>query len=225
MNGGPIRAPRQLRNVPTLISPRYRSETSSTVNAYCLSDSGGTASDAVWIIDPIDGTSNFARGDRNWCISMGFLLNRVPTIGLVAAPALDEPYVAQRGQGATLDGRPIAVSGTDDLDRATIELGWSTRIPFERCLAVLQRCYAADCSVKRVGSGTLGLCHVANGRTDAYAELHINAWDVAAGIVIASEAGASISDFFAGDGISKGNPILCSTPALAPQLSEMTGIS
>jgi myo-inositol-1(or 4)-monophosphatase len=187
-------------------------------------EGGGTASDAVWIIDPIDGTANFARGDRNWCISIGFLLNRVPTIGVVAAPALDELYVAQRGQGATLNGRPIAVSGTEDLTRACVELGWSTRIPFERYLAVMQRGFAAGCSFKRVGSGTLGLCHVASGRTDAYAELHINAWDVAAGIAIAGEAGASINDFFAGDGISKGNPILCSTPALVPQLSEITGI-
>lgn len=73
-------------------------------------EGGGEASDAVWILDPIDGTSNFARGDRNWCISMGFLLNREPTIGIVAAPALDELYVAQRGQGATLNGQPIAVS-------------------------------------------------------------------------------------------------------------------
>src|SRR4029077_18463930 len=89
---------------------------------------------------------------------------------------------------------------------------------------VLQRAYAAGCSVKRSGSGTLGLCHVANGRTDAYAELHINAWDVAAGIVIASEAGASINDFFAGDDISKGNPILCSTPALASRLRENNGV-
>jgi len=188
-------------------------------------EGGGAASDAVWIIDPIDGTANFARGDRNWCISVGFLLNHVPTIGIVAAPALDELYVAQRGQGATLNGRPIAVSNTDDIGRAYVELGWSTRIPFERYLAVLQRGYAAGCSVKRSGSGTLGLCHVANGRADAYAELHINAWDVAAGIVIAGEAGASINDFFAGEGISQGNPILCSTPALAARLRDITGIS
>ena len=74
-------------------------------------EGGGAASDTVWLIDPIDGTSNFAHGDRNWCISIGFLLNRVPTIGIVAAPALNEFYVAQRGRGATLNGRPIAVSG------------------------------------------------------------------------------------------------------------------
>ena len=65
----------------------------------------------------------------------------------------------------------------------------------------------------------------ANARTDGYAELHINAWDVAAGMVIASEAGGWVSDFFAGDGISKGNPILCCTPALASQLSDITGIA
>src|SRR5205085_6652191 len=128
------------------------------------------------------------------------------------------------GQGARLNGRPIAVSGAKDLTRAYVELGWSARIPSERYLAVLQRAYAAGCSVKRSGSGTLGLCHVANGRTDAYAELHINAWDVAAGIVIVGEAGGWISDFFAGDGISRGNPILCCTPALASQLCEITGL-
>jgi len=188
-------------------------------------EGGGEASDAVWIIDPIDGTSNFAHGDRNWCISMGFLLHREPTIGIVAAPALDELYVAQRGQGATLNGRRIAVSGVDDLRRAYVELGWSARLPAERYLDVIGRGYAAGCSIKRSGSGTLGLCHVANARTDAYAELHINAWDVAAGIVIVGEAGGWVNDFFAGDGISKGNPILCCTPALASQLGEITGIT
>lgn len=188
-------------------------------------EGGGKASDAVWIIDPIDGTANFARGDRNWCISVGFLLNYKPTIGIVAAPALDELYVAQRDQGATLNGKRIAVSGADDLRRAYVELGWSARTPSQRYLGIIGRGYAAGCSIKRSGSGSLGLCNVANGRTDAYAEPHINAWDVAAGIVIVGEAGGWVNDFFAGDGISTGNPILCCTPALASQLSQITGIT
>ena len=188
-------------------------------------EGGGEASDAVWILDPIDGTANFAHGDRNWCISIGFLLNRQPTIGIVAAPSLGELYVAQRGQGATLNGQTIAVSGADDIRRACIELGWSPRMPSQRYLDMMSRGYAAGCAIKRAGSGTLGLCNVANGRTEGYAELHINAWDVAAGIVIAGEAGGWVSDFFAGDGIAKGNPILCCTPALASQLSDITGIS
>jgi myo-inositol-1(or 4)-monophosphatase len=188
-------------------------------------EGGGEASDAVWILDPIDGTANFAHGDRTWCISVGFLVNREPTIGIVAAPALDELYVAQRGQGATLNGQKIAVSGVDDIGRAYVELGWSPRVPSQHYVDMIGRVYAAGGAMKRSGSGALGLCHVANARTDAYAELHINAWDVAAGIVIAREAGGWVSDFFAGDGISKGNPILCCTPALASQLSEITGIS
>jgi myo-inositol-1(or 4)-monophosphatase len=188
-------------------------------------EGGGEASDAVWIVDPIDGTANFAHGDRNWCISVGFLVNREPTIGIVAAPALDELYVAQRGQGATLNGRKLAVSGVDDIRRASVEFGGSARMPAQLYLEMIGRGYAAGCSVKRGGSGTLGLCNVANARTDGYAELHINAWDVAAGIVIAGEAGARMNDFFAGDGISKGNPILCCTPALASQLSAITGIT
>lgn len=187
-------------------------------------EGGGEAADAVWIIDPIDGTSNFARGDRNWCISIGLLLNGVPEIGIISAPALDELYLGRRGQGATLNGEPIAVSGADEIGRAYIELGWSSRLPNEDYIAMVGRGFAAGASVKRSASGALGLCHVANGRTDAYAELHINAWDVAAGMVIAGEAGARMNDFFAGEGIRSGNPILCCTPALVPELERITGI-
>lgn len=187
-------------------------------------EGGGEASDAVWILDPIDGTSNFARGDRNWCISIGFLSRRIPEIGIIAAPALGEVYAARRGAGATLNGEPIKVSGVTDITRAYVELGWSTRVPAQNYLKVIERGYAAGASVKRSGSGALGICHAACGWSEAYAELHINAWDVAAGIVIASEAGAYVNDFFAGEGIAKGNPILCCTPALAPELKIITGI-
>lgn len=188
-------------------------------------EGGGDASDAVWILDPIDGTSNFARGGRNWCISIGFLSRQRPEIGIIVAPALGESYAARRGGGATLNGDPIAVSGASDIARAYVELGWSTRVPAENYLKVIERGHAAGASMKRSGSGALGICHVACGRSEAYAELHINAWDVAAGIVIASEAGAAINDFFAGEGITKGNPILCCTPALAGELGQITGIS
>ena len=89
-------------------------------------EGGGHGSDAMWIIDPIDGTSNFARGDRNWCVSIGFVRKGVPEIGVISAPALDEIYVARRGRGATRNGEAIRVSGGGDIARATIEMGWST---------------------------------------------------------------------------------------------------
>lgn len=187
-------------------------------------EGGGEASGAVWIIDPIDGTSNFARGDRNWCISVGFLADGVPEIGVISAPSLEEVYLGRRGRGAWLNGQPIKVSGGRDIKRAYVELGWSMRIPNADYLAMVARGFAMGASVKRSASGALGIAHVANGRTDAYAELHINAWDVAAGVVIASEAGAVLNDFFAGEGVSKGNPILCCTPGLTAELEQITGI-
>lgn len=188
-------------------------------------EGGGTAGRVAWIIDPIDGTANFARGDRNWCISVGLLVDRVPHVGVISAPALDEVFIGRRDRGAWLNGQPIRVSGNTDLARAYIEMGWSTRIPVADFHAMVGKGFAAGASVKRSGSGALGLCHVANGRTDGYAELHINAWDVAAALVIAREAGAAMNDFFAGTGIETGNPILCCTPELAGKLETITGIA
>jgi myo-inositol-1(or 4)-monophosphatase len=186
-------------------------------------EGGGAAAKATWIIDPIDGTANFARGDRNWCISIGLVINGESQIGIIAAPSLGETYAALRGRGATLNGEPIKVSGGTDIRRAYIEMGWSTRVPLEEYLAMVRRAFETGASVKRSASGALGICHVACGRTDAYAERHINAWDVAAGLVIAREAGALANDFFAGTGIERGNPILCVTPGLVSQLEAITG--
>lgn len=187
-------------------------------------EGGGAASDVTWIIDPIDGTANFARGERNWCISVGLVVKGVPEIGIISAPSLEEVYVGRRGRGVTLNGAPIGVSGGGDVRRAYFEMGWSTRVPLDAYLAMVRKAFEAGASVKRSASGALGLCHVATGRTDGYAELHINAWDVAAGMVIAGEAGAVMNDFFAGSGMTKGNPILCCTPGLAAELEAITGI-
>lgn len=187
-------------------------------------EGGGAAAKATWIVDPIDGTANFARGDRNWCISIGLVIDGESQIGVVAAPSLGETYAALRGRGATLNGEPIKVSGASDIRRAYIEMGWSTRVPLDDYLAMVRRAFEAGASVKRSASGALGICHVACGRTDAYAERHINAWDVAAGLVIAHEAGALANNFFAGAGIERGNPLLCVTPGLASQLEAITGM-
>lgn len=187
-------------------------------------EGGGAASRVTWVIDPIDGTANFARGDRNWCISIGLVVDGVSQVGIIAAPSLGETYAAMRGRGATMNGEPIKVSAGADIRRAYVEMGWSTRIPVDEYLAMVGRAFRTGASVKRSASGALGLCHVANGRTDGYAELHINAWDVAAGLVIAEEAGARTNDFFAGTGMAKGNPILCVTPGLAAELESITGI-
>jgi myo-inositol-1(or 4)-monophosphatase len=188
-------------------------------------EGGGQAGRNAWIIDPIDGTANFARGDRNWCISIGFMVDGVPEIGVIHAPALAETYLARRGHGATLNGERIQAAKTTGLERSALEMGWSARTPLADYITMVTAGFQAGAAVKRVGSGAMGMVHVACARTDAFAELHINAWDVAAGIVIATEAGARINDFFAGDGMTAGNPILCCAPGVADDLQRITGIA
>ena len=188
-------------------------------------EAGGQAGRHAWIIDPIDGTANFARGDRNWCISIGFMADGVPELGVIHAPALSETYLAARGKGATLNGEPIHAAKTISLARSALEMGWSSRTPLADYIAMVTKGFEAGAAVKRTGSGAMGMVHVACGRTDAYAELHINAWDVAAAMVIATEAGARVNDFFAGNGMVTGNPILCCAPGVAEALQGITGIA
>ncbi len=188
-------------------------------------EQGGGASERLWIVDPIDGTANFARGDRQWCISIGFVLNGRPELGLIHAPALGEMWLARRGGGATLNGQPIRAALTSDLRRSTVECGWSTRRPLEDYLGIVTRLYGAGSSVKRSASGALGVAHVANGRTDGYVETHINSWDVAAGLVIAAEAGSRTNAFCSGNWVTEGNPILVAAPGVAEAISAIAGMA
>ena len=187
-------------------------------------EGGGEDAENLWIVDPIDGTANFARGDLQWCISIGFAHKLKPLAGVIHAPVLGETFAARRGGGATLNGRPIRVSDASDLGSASMEIGWSARRPFAEYVDLVAKVGAMGASAKRSASGALGLCWVAAGRTDAYLELHINSWDVAAGIVIVEEAGGVVSDFFADDGLRHGNAILAATPRFEAPLRQAMGL-
>jgi myo-inositol-1(or 4)-monophosphatase len=182
----------------------------------------------LWIIDPIDGTANYARGIAHYCVSIGVLHNGAPAIGVLHDPSHDRLYWAARGQGAWLDEsgatRRLAVSPIATLDGATVECGWSLRRPQADYIALFDRMLGAGCAVRRAGSGALGLADVAAGRTEGYAELHINSWDCAAGLLLVAEAGGRINDFFAGSGLLAGNPILATNAALADALSSLADI-
>jgi myo-inositol-1(or 4)-monophosphatase len=190
-------------------------------------EEGGSARSGTlrWVVDPIDGTANFMRGNRRFCVSLGCLDGDTPVIGVIVAPALDEIFAAYTGAGATLNGTPIHAAATTDLARATVELGWSRRRPHEAFLALTDHVIAAGAMPRLGGSGSLGLADVAAGRTDAYVELHINLWDVAAALTILSEAGARVSPFMAGDGATAGNAILACAPGIATALSAATTIA
>jgi myo-inositol-1(or 4)-monophosphatase len=182
------------------------------------------AAEHLWIIDPIDGTANFARSHPHWCISIGYLRKGVPEIGVIAAPVMDITWSARRGGGAVRNGERIAVSAITDLARASIEIGWSARRPVDDYIAFVRTVMETGAAPKRCGSGALGLAFVADGRSEGYVEAHINSWDVAAGVVLIREAGGCVNDFFAGRGLTEGGRILAAPPALAGHLSELSGI-
>jgi myo-inositol-1(or 4)-monophosphatase len=210
-----------------LVEARFRAQIAEAFPGDTVvgEEAGGAGSDRLWIIDPIDGTANFARGDRMWCVSIGFVLNGRPEIGIIHAPALGETFLACRGRGATMNGAPVRVAETTEVSRASVEVGWSTRVPPSAYLDLVGTLFKHGASVKRGASGAMGLAHVAIGRTDAYCEAHINAWDVAAGLVIAAEAGAISNDFCSGNWLADGNPIVVTTPGVAPVIFASNGIA
>ncbi len=188
-------------------------------------EEGGAGGERTWLIDPIDGTANYARGLPRYCVSIGYLERGVPVLGAIYDPSLDWLYSAARGEGAYRDGVRLAVSPCAELTAATVECGWSTRRPAGDYVALLGRVLDAGGAIRRSGSGALGLADVAAGAAEAYAELHINAWDCAAGIVLVREAGGRTNDFFAGDGLTAGNPLLATNAALCAKLAAVVGIS
>jgi myo-inositol-1(or 4)-monophosphatase len=188
-------------------------------------EAGGSFGSDVWVVDPIDGTANFARGNPHFCISIAFVRDRRTELGVIYQPMTDELYAARRGGGAVRNEKTIRVSGMPTMTQAIVEAGWSTRRPLEAYMALVERLFTAGAQVQRSGSGALGLAYVADGRIDAYCELHINAWDALAGLLLVEEAGGWVNDFWAGDGLRRGNPVLGCTPALKDIVAEAMGFS
>ena len=180
-----------------------------------IGEEGGRRSGQLtWVVDPIDGTANYMRGAKRFCVSLGLIEDRTCLLGAIHAPALNETFAASHGDGATLNGTAIRVAETADMRRATVEVGWSTRRPNEAFQALCAKVQTAGAAMRLGGSGALGLVDVAAGRQDAYLELHINLWDVAAAIAILTEAGAWVSDFLAGNGRTEGNAIRACAPGI-----------
>jgi myo-inositol-1(or 4)-monophosphatase len=181
-------------------------------------EGGGRFSPEVWVIDPIDGTANFARGVPHFCISIAFLREGRMTIGAIYEPMRGELYASLSGAGAACNGRPMRVSTLTDIRSATVELGWSTRRPMKQYVTLIDQLTSTGAGFRRAGSGALGLAYVADGRAEGYCELHINSWDALAGLLLVQEAGGWVNDFLANDGLIQGNPVFATTPALKDAL-------
>ncbi|MBR0366206.1 MAG: inositol monophosphatase, partial [Clostridia bacterium] len=148
----------------------------------------------VWILDPIDGTTNLIHDYKMSAISLGLLENGAPTIGVVYNPFTDELFYASHGEGAFLGGEPIHATAADTLARSLISVGTS---PYRKDLAdvnfdLIKRFYIASEDIRRGGSASLDLCYIAAGRTDGFFERDLKPWDYAAGIAILREAGGVV---------------------------------
>jgi len=186
-------------------------------------EGGGKARDDLWVIDPIDGTTNFVHGLPTYCVSLAYMRGGAVQLGMIYDPPADELFAARRGGGVTCNGAPIRVSGRADISDALVGIGFSYRRPVRPFVEAAERLLEARCEFRRAGSGALAMAHVACGRLDGYWEQHINSWDVLAGILLVEEAGGWTNDFLAGNALLEGNPILACTPALREPLIALTG--
>ncbi|MGH7051495.1 MAG: inositol monophosphatase family protein [Acetobacteraceae bacterium] len=181
-----------------------------------------------WIVDPLDGTTNFLHGMPHWAISIALERRlhdggRELAAGLIYNPAANEMFWAERGTGAYLNERRLRVSARRDMAEAVFATGIpfaaatpGQRLRFARTLGLLMPQVAG---IRRFGAAALDLAWVAAGRFDGYWELGVHAWDIAAGILLVREAGGFISDPAGGDPLASGN-VVAANPPLHPRLNE-----
>jgi len=186
-------------------------------------EAGGDDFDTGWLVDPLDGTSNFLHGFDAVGVSIGLIEDGVPVVGVVHAPFLDRTYRAARGLGAFRDDRPMRVS-TRPPEQAIVATGFPFRhkellSDYERMLGAALRGFE---DLRRAGAASLDLCWTAEGVFDGYFELRLGPWDVAAGGVIVREAGGVVTDWDGDDRtwLRSGN-ILSGPPAVHAALAEM----
>jgi myo-inositol-1(or 4)-monophosphatase len=182
----------------------------------------GTA-DHAWYIDPLDGTVNYIHGLPIYSVSIGYAEAGEMRLGVVYDPSRDECYSAELAKGAWLNGQPIRPTSTPDLDRALLVTGFPYDIRTNPNNNLDHYAHFATHSqaVRRLGSAALELCYVACGRFDGYWELWVKAWDVAAGGLIAQEAGVKVTNIRGGaDFISPPQSILAANPHLHPLMLE-----
>jgi myo-inositol-1(or 4)-monophosphatase len=209
-----------------------------------LAEEGGETDRAAaawrWVIDPLDGTTNYAHGYPRFCVSIGVELRGARTVGVVYDPLMDELYHAVAGRGAFLNGRPIQVSKEAALDRSLLATGFAydrrkseqdnllaTGFAYDRRkseqdnLDEFAAFLKAARALRRDGSAALDLCYVAAGRLDGFWELKLAPWDVAAGYLIVEEAGGICSDVSGGPAPASGSEVVASNGRIHQAMLEV----
>ncbi|MCG5030457.1 inositol monophosphatase [Mesosutterella sp. OilRF-GAM-744-9] len=177
---------------------------------------GQTNSEFVWVVDPIDGTTNFIHGFPQYAVSIALRRGNDILEAVVYDPLKDEMFTAVRGEGARLNKRRIRVSGRIDLSSALIGTGFPFREgdDFEGYAKVFTQVARRTSGIRRAGAASLDLCYVACGRLDAFWETGLKSWDVAAGSLIVLEARGLVTDLDGNDGYLDSGRIVAGTPKI-----------
>lgn len=196
-------------------------------HAVLAEESGGSnnlndESENVWIIDPLDGTTNFMHQFPAYCISIALQQKGVITQAVIYDPVHNDLFTATKGGGAFLNNKRIRVSKTDRLSKALIGTGFANRNKDEKALKEFLRMFEVmtlnSQGLRRPGSAALDLAYVACGRYDGYFEKNLKIWDIAAGSLIVSEAGGIVADFDGESGYLKSGNIVAGSPRIFGQM-------
>lgn len=171
-------------------------------------------SDYQWIIDPIDGTTNFMRKVPHWSISIACNYRGKTEVAVVYDPVREELFTAVRGRGAQLNGKRIRVSETKGLEHALLATGFPYRNPnkLNLYMDIFQKLFPHCADMRRAGSAAIDLAYVAAGRFDGFWEFGLNQWDTAAGVLLVKEAGGMVSDLSGNPDFNKADSILAANP-------------
>ncbi len=192
-------------------------------------ESGGETGASMWAIDPIDGTGNFVRGLPLWVVSIGYLYEGRPILGVIYHAPSDTMFSGHIGFGglpacATQNGAPMRVRENRSTEEACVIVGFSQKRSKKAFIEVLENLLGSGVEFRRLGSAALSLAYVAAGITDGFWQMRLSIWDVAAGIALVQAAGGRTNDFCTPEGLREGNAMLASSPGLTAQLSEATRV-
>ena len=177
----------------------------------------------TWVIDPIDGTTNFIHGFPQFCISIGVMQNGKVEHGIIYDPLKDELFTASLGRGAQMNDKRIRVSKTIHLNRALLGTGFPTRemSVVDNYLNLLRELFPKCAGIRRAGAAALDLAYVACGRFDGFWEYGLKLWDVSAGSLLIKEAGGFVSGFEGPDSFFQTGNIIAGNPKIHAQMEEI----
>jgi myo-inositol-1(or 4)-monophosphatase len=189
--------------------------------------SAGNAGDSeyTWIIDPLDGTTNFIHGFPQYAVSIGLKHKGVLTHGVIYDPTNNELFTATRGRGAHLNERRIRVSKRVQLNEALIGTGFPFRDlkSLDEYLAMFRELTVRTAGLRRAGAAALDIAYVAAGRLDGFWEMGLSPWDMAAGALMVQEAGGLVGDFRGDSGYLDSGRIVCGNPKIFSQMLQVIG--